>query len=84
MSSVVRDEIDGTPRAKRELEDLKIYYNKGIIKIENIGDDLDVNETKNDNIIIKHALEYNAILMTGDKSMVTFALGEGVFVIDIS
>lgn len=87
MSSVVRKEIDGTPRAKKELDDLKIFVNKGIIKIENIGDDLDItnwDSVVKDNAIIQHAVDYNGILVTGDKSMVTFALGEGLFVIDLS
>jgi len=87
MSSVVRKEIDGTPRAKRELEDLKLFVNKGIIKLENVGDDFDIANLESavkDNTIIKHALDYNCILVTGDKSMVTFALGEGLFVIDLS
>ncbi len=87
MSSVVRNEIDGTPRAKIELDQLKKFHNKGVIKLENVGDIVDIskmNSSSKDNIIIKHALNYDCILMTGDKSMVTFALGEGLFVIDLS
>jgi predicted PilT family ATPase len=87
MSSVVRKEIDGTPRAKKELDDLKVFVNKGIIKIENVGDDLDIaklDSAVKDNAIIQHAVDYNSILITGDKSMATFALGEGLFVIDLS
>lgn len=87
MSSIVRKEIDGVPRAKKELDELKICFNSGIIKLENVGDDLDIanlDSAIKDNAIIKHALEYNSILITGDKSMATFALGEGLFVIDLS
>lgn len=87
ISSVVRKEIDGTPRAKNELEELKDYYNKGVIKLDNVGelnDGVDKDSAIRDGLIIDHALRSNCMLVTGDKSMTTFALSKGVFVIDIS
>lgn len=59
----------------------------GRIKLETIGrvEDLpdDISGTVRDEKIIEACLEYNAILLTADKSMSTFAIGKNVFTIFI-
>ena len=87
LSSVVRKEVDGTKRGKRELEALRQFHNKGRIKLINVGEVIDIigmKSAEKDEIIIKHCIENNAILVSGDKSMITFAVSRNIFVIDIS
>ena len=87
LSSIVRKEVDGTRTGKRELEALRQFHNKGRIKLINVGEVMDITgmeSAEKDEIIIKHCLENNAILLSGDKSMITFAIGRNIFVIDIS
>jgi len=87
LSSVVRKEIDGRKTGKRELELLRQYHNKGRIKLVNVGEVLDIakmESAEKDEIIINNCLENNAILVSGDKSMITFAVSKNIFVIDIS
>lgn len=87
LCSVVRKECDGTPRGKKEFNELRKYDAMGRIKLETIGrvEDLpdDISGTVRDEKIIEACLEYNAILLTADKSMSTFAIGKNVFTIFI-
>ena len=87
LSSIVRKEVDGTRTGKRELETLRQFHNKGRIKLINVGEVMDITgmeSVERDETIIKHCLENNAILLSGDKSMITFAMSRNIFVIDIS
>lgn len=87
LCPVVRKECDGTPRGKKEFEELTRYEAKGRIKLETIGkvEDLPINisSTVRDERIINICLEYNVILLTGDKSMNTFSIGKEIFTIFI-
>ncbi|MHA1222426.1 MAG: hypothetical protein ACTSP3_04015 [Candidatus Heimdallarchaeaceae archaeon] len=86
-SPVVRKECDGTPRGKKEFTNLSILHSKGIINFEAFGNvsDLNINisSTVRDEFIINSCLDYNAILLSADKSMVSFAIGKGVFTISL-
>jgi len=85
LSPVVRKECDGTPRGKKEFEELARFASMGRIrleslgKVENIPKELSRNER--DERIIEDCIKYNAILVTGDKSMQAFASGKNVFTI---
>jgi len=85
LSPVVRKECDGTPRGKKEFEKLAYFSSMGRIRLESIGrvseisDDL--SNSERDEKIIDDCLEFNAILLTADKSMYAFALSKGVFTI---
>ena len=85
LAPVVRKECDGTPKGKRECEELWKYNSIGRIRLESLGkteeipDDL--TKTIRDERIIETCLEYNAILLTADKSMSAFAGGKNVFTI---
>lgn len=87
LSPVVRKECDGTPRGKKEFDDLRTNTDRGRIKVEapgsvqGIPDDLPREER--DERIIRACIDHNAILVTGDKAMSTFAVGKGVFTIVI-
>ena len=83
---MVRFEVDGTKTGKKELEALRQFHNKGMIKLINVGEVVDITSMKSsekDEIIISHCIQNNAILISGDKSMVTFAISRNIFVIDI-
>jgi len=87
LSSMVRKEVDGTKSGKRELETLRQFHNKGRIKLINVGEVMDISgmeSSEKDETILKHCIENNAILLSGDKSMITFAISRNIFVIDIS
>ncbi len=85
LSPVVRKECDGTPRGKKEFEELSKLNSMGRIKLESVEkieeilDDL-TNEER-DERIIEDCIKYNAILLTADKSMLAFASGRDVFTI---
>lgn len=85
LSPVVRKECDGTPKGKKEFDELRRYNAIGRIKLEAIGrvDDLPENlsGTVRDEKIIEACIEYNAILLTADRSMSAFAGGKNVFTI---
>jgi len=85
LSSVVRKECDGTPRGKKEFENLSRFHSMGRIRLESVGkgEDISTNLTneERDERIINDCIEYNAILLTGDKSMQAFAGGKNVFTI---
>jgi len=85
LSSVVRKECDGTPRGKKEFEDLAKFHSMGRIRLESVGkvEDIptDLTNEERDERIINDCIEYNAILLTGDKSMKAFAGGKNVFTI---
>jgi len=87
LSPVVRKECDGTPRGKKEFEELARFYSIGRIRLESIGKVIDVpddlSNEERDERIIGNCVEYNAILLTGDKSMQAFASGRNVFTIYI-
>lgn len=85
LSPVVRKESDGTPKGKKELERLSRFRDMGRIRIESVGNIRDIpndlTNTERDELIIEDCKKYNAILLTGDKSMKTFASGKNVFTI---
>ena len=85
LSPVVRKESDGTPRGKKEFEKLSRFSAIGRIRIESVGKINDVPNgltgAERDERIIDDCIKYNAILLTGDKSMQAFAIGKGVFTI---
>lgn len=87
LDPVVRKECDGTPRARKEFEDLWKFNAMGRIKLEAPGRVEDVpdhlSSTERDERVIQACLDYNAILVTGDKSMIAFAGGKDVFTIFI-
>ncbi|MDK2864884.1 MAG: hypothetical protein PWP37_1076 [Thermotogota bacterium] len=85
LSPVVRKECDGTPRGKKEFEELARFNSMGRIRLESIGKIQEIpdgltNEER-DERIIEDCIGYNAILLTGDKSMQAFAGGRNVFTI---
>ncbi|MHA1414203.1 MAG: hypothetical protein ACTSO4_16490, partial [Promethearchaeota archaeon] len=85
LSNVVRKECDGTPRGKREFEELSRLHSMGRINLQSIGkiENLPENlsNVRRDEMIIEDCIKYNAILLTGDKSMKTFAVGRNIFTI---
>jgi ribonuclease HII len=87
LTPVVRKECDITPRSKKELDELEKYNAIGRIKLEVIGKVSDLPEnlsrTVRDEEIIKACIEYNAILLTSDKSMYAFAHSKNIFTIII-
>lgn len=86
LSPVVRKECDGKNQAKNELEEMQPLHAQGRLNIKTVGTLLDYREYSNaerDEIIVNHCLEYNCILLCGDKNMQTFAVGRGVFTINL-
>jgi len=87
LTPIVRKECNGKPRAKKEFDELRRFNAMGRIKLEAVGkvEELprDLPRTVRDERIIEACIEYNAILLTGDKSMSTFAGGKNVFTIFI-
>lgn len=85
LSPVVRKECDGTPRGKKEFEDLARFNSMGRIRLESIGKIQEIPDgltnKERDERIIEDCIKYNAILLTGDKSMQAFAGGRNVFTI---
>jgi len=87
LTPVVRKESDNSTRAKAELDRLRKYDAIGRIKlecpekVEDLPDDLP--STVRDEKIIEACIEYNAILLTADRAMATFAGGKDVFTIFI-
>jgi len=85
LSPVVRKECDGTPRGKKEFEELAKFDSMGRIRLESPGKIEDVprelTTDERDERIIDNCIKYNAILVTGDKSMQAFASGKNVFTI---
>lgn len=85
LSSIVRGECDGKSGSKQELEQLQTFSSKGMITIESVGSLQNAgvySNTKRDEMIIQDCLKHNAILLSADKSMQTFAIGKGVFTIN--
>ena len=85
LSPVVRKESDGSRRGKQELEALCHFSSIGRIKLETVGNISDIpdglSNTERDEMIIEECLKYNAILLTADRSMHSFAIGRNIFVI---
>ncbi len=85
LAPVVRKECDGTPKGKKEFEALWKYNSMGRIRLESIGKVEEIPDnllnSVRDERIIGTCLEYNAILVTADKSMSAFACGKNVFTI---
>ena len=85
LAPVVRKECDGTPRGKKEFEALWKYNAMGRIRLESIGKVEEIPDnllnSVRDERIVETCLEYNAILVTADKSMSAFAGGKNVFTI---
>lgn len=87
LHKVVRKECDGTSKGISEFEGLEKFYNMGRIKligqgrIEEIPSNL--SNTERDEMIMDGCLEYNAILLSADKSMTTFAISKKIFTIYI-
>jgi len=87
LSPVVRKECVGTTRGKKEFEELSRFHSIGRIRLETVGSVEDIpdnlSNTERDERIIEDSVRYNAILLTGDKSMRAFASGKNVFTIYI-
>lgn len=85
LCPIVRKECDGTPGGKKEFDQLRAYDAMGRIRLETIGRIEEVPEglssAVRDERIVEYCLEYNAILLSADKSMTTFAIGREIFVI---
>jgi len=85
LSPVVRKECDGTRGGKKEFEELAKFDSMGRIRLESPGKVEDVPKelvgSEKDERIIEDCIKYNAILVTGDKSMQAFASGKNVFTI---
>jgi ribonuclease HII len=85
LSPVVRKECDGTSKGKKEFEELAKFNSMGRIKLESVGKLEEIpdklNNKEKDERIIEECIKYNAILLTGDKSMYAFAGGRNVFTI---
>ena len=83
LTAVVRKECNGKPKAKKEFDRLREYSSMGRIKLETVGrvEDLPekLSQTVRDERIVQSCIDYNAILITGDKSMSAFAEGRGIF-----
>lgn len=83
LTPVVRRECDNTPRGKKEFDELYRYDSMGKIRLLAPGSaraiPMDLPGTVRDEQIIEACLEYNAILLTADKSMSAFAGGKNVF-----
>jgi len=85
LSAIVRKECDGTPRGRKEFEELSRFNSMGRIRLESIGKVEGISDnlagTVRDERIITDCIKHNAILLTGDKSMQAFASGKNVFTI---
>ncbi|MFC2010139.1 hypothetical protein ACFLUL_00995 [Chloroflexota bacterium] len=83
----VRKECDGTPRGRRELAELARYDAMSRIRFESVGRVEDVpNNLPNvvrDERIVGRCLEYNAIMLTADKSMYSVSTSKNIFTIFI-
>jgi ribonuclease HII len=84
---VVRKECDKTNSGKKEFSRLAHFAQIGRIRLENTGSVREVpnglSNTERDEIIVNSAKEYNGILLTADRVMRTYAIGEEVFTIFI-
>jgi len=87
LTPVVRKECNGTPRGKKEFEELWKYNSMGRIRLESLGKVKEIPDNLPNNVrdekIVEACLENNAILLTADKSMSAFAGGKNVFTIFI-
>ena len=85
LSPVVRKECDITKGGKQELNALGYFSSIGRIKLETVGNIRDIpdnlSNTERDEMIIEDCLKYNAILLTADGPMHSFAIGKDIFVI---
>jgi len=85
LAPIVRKECDGTPKGKKEFEELWRYNAMGRIRLESMGKVEEIPDSLSNNVrdekIIEACLECNAILLTADKSMSAFAGGKNVFTI---
>lgn len=85
LCPVVRKECNGTPRGKKEFNEIRKYSAMGRVKVEIVGKVEDIpggiSSTIRDEKIIEACVEFNAILLTADKSMSSFAVGKNVFTI---
>jgi len=85
LSSIVRKECNGTTKGKKEFEALWKYNSIGRIKLESFGKVEDIPEglpnTVKDEKIIEACIDFNAILLTADKSMSAFAGSKNIFTI---
>lgn len=82
LSSIVRRECD-VPGGKKELKKLANFSAMGRIRLEEIGDILSFrgkfSSIERDELILKDALRYNAIVLTGDNNMKAGAQAKNVF-----
>lgn len=85
LSPVVRKECDGTPRGKKEFEELARFASIGRIRLKSPGKIEDIpgglTGKEKDERIIEDCIKHDAILVTADKSMQAFAGGKNVFTI---
>lgn len=86
LCPAVRFEADGAPRARKELDELRMLADKGRIRIECPGTTEGIaglSNTERDERILDCCKEHDAILLTGDKSARGFGAGKGLFSIAI-
>lgn len=86
LSPVVRSECDKKDNAKKELEEMQSLFAEGRLNIKTIGELRDYYEFSNverDEFIVKNCLDTNSILVCGDINMQTFAIGRGVFTVNL-
>jgi hypothetical protein len=82
---VVGKECDPTPKGREEFDNMRHFGTIGRIKleapgrVEEIPDNL--SNLERDERIIEGCLEYDAVLVTADNNMSTFAVGKNVFTI---
>ena len=86
LPAVVKKECD-TRGGKVELERIARFASRGRIKLESVGEILngpnDLSSIERDEIITRTALDYNAILITGDNTTKAHAMGKNLFTIFI-
>ncbi len=85
LHPVVRKECDPTPKGREEFDNLRHFNTRGRIKLEALGkiEDVpdDLSNVERDERIIDGCSEYNALLVTADNNMSTFAVGKNIFTI---
>jgi len=88
LSSVIKYECDQHNVPKEAIKNLGEFASKGRIKLEETSSAVEVdyknlNTTQRDEIILKDAINNNAILLTKDNRLKTFAQAKRLFVLEI-
>lgn len=88
LPAVIRYECERSNPSRKAIKELGEFASISRIRLENKGSTLDLDFSKLDNtqrdeIITNDTLECNAILLTGDRRLKTFAHGKNLFVLGI-